>query len=445
MTVDRTSITFTFRGDALEKVAAVLAQFSHEDYFAYERDGEWFIGLGNRSTLLIDSQGKTVTTITGSQESSRSMGQTSISDLAREFVRTNLKAGGKIFGQAGFNFASHSRGKEFKAGQWPLLSLLAPTTELTFRQDEITVAGVDNGRVRQLHDLIQSDQVHFDKSLLGSTAQPNTEENPEEYMSRVEQALLEINEGCYTKVIPSRAVNIQSRINMPATLLLGRRANNPARSFSLNHAGFQATGFSPELVMSAKQGRVITEPLAGTRSRKGSPAEVEKLRQELLNDPKEIVEHVISVREAVEELNRLCVPESITIDDFMSVRPRGAVQHLGSRVAGRLSKDKDMWDAFEVLFPSITASGIPKNAAIQAIQRLEPQTRELYSGAVIMIEDEESLEAALVLRSVFQDTTRRWIQAGAGVIAQSNPERELRETCEKLASVAPFVVVDSER
>lgn len=442
MTVDRTSITFTFKGNALEKVAAVLARYPHDDSYAYERNGEWFVGLGTKSTLLIDSTGKTATTITASGIKSSSIAGTSISNFAREFVDENLRSGGKIFGQVGFNYASHIRQQEFKAGQWPLLSLLAPVVELTFRQDEITVAGSDHGRVRELHDLLHNGDLNIDKSLLENTAQPDTQANREEYISRVEEALLEIGQGHYAKVIPSRAVNIPNEINMPATLLLGRQANNPARSFSFNHGGFQATGFSPELVMSAKHGKVITEPLAGTRSRKGSPAEVEKLRRELLSDPKEIVEHVISVREAVEELHRVCVPDSIFIDDFMSIRPRGAVQHLGSRVAGMLAPDKDMWDAFEVLFPSITASGIPKNAAIQAIQRLEPQPRELYSGAVLMIEDLESLEATLVLRSVFQDSARRWIQAGAGVIQQSNPERELTETCEKLASVSPFVVVD---
>lgn len=443
MTLHRTSLTFTSRGDALERVAAVLAKYRQDDYYAYEREGDWFVGLGNHSTLLIDSKGETITIAMGSKQISRSIAGSSISALAREFVDENLKIGGKIFGQAGFNYAAHIRRQEFKPGQWPLLSLLVPSIDLTFRRDEITIAGFDDDRVRELHDFIHNHPANFDSARLKTTARIDTQENTEEYISRVEKALLEINKGHYVKVIPSRAVNIQDKVDMPATLLLGRRANNPARTFSLNHAGFQATGFSPELVMSVQEGKVITEPLAGTRSCNGSEAEVERLRRELLNDPKEIVEHVISVKEAIEELERLCVPHSVTIDDFMSVRIRGSVQHLGSRVAGILSPDKDMWDAFEILFPSITASGIPKNTAIQAIQRLENQARELYSGAVFMIEDPECFEAALVLRSVFQDATRQWIQAGAGVILQSNPQRELRETCEKLASIAPFVVMES--
>ena len=93
-----------------------------------------------------------------------------------------------------------------------------------------------------------------------------------------------------------------------------------------------------------------------------------------------------------------------------------------------------------MLFPSITASGIPKAPALEAIYRLEPQRRELYSGAVLMADSGGALEAALALRSIFAEGDRAWIRAGAGIVGQSRPDREFEETCEKLASVAPFVV-----
>lgn len=445
MSVHRTSITFPSRGDALERVVALIARHRQDDYFAYEREEDWFIGLGNQKTLLIDSKGETVTVITGSKgkEISRLVTGCAVSDITREFVVENLKSGSKIFGQAGFNYAAHIRGQNFIPGQWPILSMLVPCIEVTLRRHEITVAGFDTVRVREIHNFISLDPPNFDRTCPGATSFIDTGENPGEYISRVEKALSEISKGHYVKVVPSRAVEIKNKVDMPATLLLGRRGNNPARSFSLSLSGFQATGFSPELVMSLQHGKLTTEPLAGTRSCSGSKVEVERLRRELLNDPKEIVEHVISVKEAIAELSRLCEPHSITIDDFMSVRTRGSVQHLGSRVVGMLSHEKDMWDAFEILFPSITATGIPKHAAIEAIQRLENRPRELYSGAVFMIEDLKTFEAALVLRTVFQDVSGQWIQAGAGVIAQSNSQRELAETCEKLASIAPFVVIDS--
>jgi len=228
---------------------------------------------------------------------------------------------------------------------------------------------------------------------------------------------------------------------MPATLLHGRRANTPARTFCLNQSSFQATGFSPELVVSVDKGKVTTEPLAGTRSQIGTEEEIEALANELLNDDKEILEHVLSVKEAINELNRVCQLNTVNVEDFMSIKQQKSVQHLGSTVTGQLSTDHDTCDAFNVLFPSTTASGIPKNEALEAIRRLEERPRELYSGAVLMLEGDD-FEATLCLRTVFQDPEKGWIQAGAGIIDRSTPERELTETNEKLASIAPFIVFE---
>ncbi|HGU8516366.1 TPA: chorismate-binding protein [Escherichia coli] len=162
--------------------------------------------------------------------------------------------------------------------------------------------------------------------------------------------------------------------------------------------------------------------------------------QARLHDSKEVLEHILSVKEAIAELEAVCQPGSVVVEDLMSVRQRGSVQHLGSGVSGQLAENKDAWDAFTVLFPSITASGIPKNAALNAIMQIEKTPRELYSGAILLLDDTR-FDAALVLRSVFQDSQRCWIQAGAGIIAQSTPERELTETREKLASIAPYLMV----
>ncbi|KAJ5686159.1 hypothetical protein N7536_008778 [Penicillium majusculum] len=431
------SITFTSQANVLETVVEVLSNHKTDDYYAYERGEYWYIGIGSRSSLVIDSQGQTVTVNSESGQASRSINGTSIADTAREFTTNHLKSGFRIFGQVGFNYAAHILGQEYTPGNWPLLALLVPRLELVLHRDTTILKGVDE-EVKALSDSIQN-------STGISTFQnirPINTEDRRNYTATVENALSDISAGYYKKVIPSRTVEIPHKVNMPATLLTGRRPNNPARSFSLNHAGYQATGFSPEVVVSVNNKRISTEPLAGTRSSAGSKEEVSKLGEELLHDPKEIVEHVVSVREAITELQRLCPRDTVKIEDFMSIRTRGSVQHLGSRITGILSPEKDIWDAFDVVFPSITASGIPKHAALEAIQRLEDQPRELYSGAVIMIEDLESFEAALVLRTVFQDRNRAWIQAGAGVISQSNPQRELTETCEKLASIAPFVIPD---
>jgi salicylate synthase len=235
-------------------------------------------------------------------------------------------------------------------------------------------------------------------------------------------------------------VPVEDKVDLTATYVLGRRGNTPARSFLLDVGGVRAAGFSPETVVEVSaDGRVETQPLAGTRALVGDAERDAAVRADLVSDPKEIVEHAIAVKEAYEELNSLCTPESVAVEDFMTVRPRGSVQHLASRLAGRLAPGRGPWDAFGTLFPAITASGVPKLAAYHSICRHEP-ARGLYSGAVLTLDSDGAMDAALVLRTVYQRDGLTWLRAGAGIVGQSTPDREFEETCEKLTSVARFLV-----
>ncbi|PYH32822.1 salicylate synthetase [Aspergillus neoniger CBS 115656] len=416
MSSTRISITLTSPSSDLHKpVISVLERHSGSEYYVYERKECWHIGLESHRSLIIDSSGENKTISVAGEPSHHFPVTKPLPDIAREFLHEYWDHTSKVYGH------------------------MIPRIEVLIDSDKITLTGDDTKEVLELCALLKETcRCHNTPSPAHDFQHVDVHENSSQYKTLVQKALSQIQQDHYTKIILSRPVNLQHRVNMPSTLHCGRQFNTPSRSFSLRHGDYQATGFSPELVMSLDKGVVTTEPLAGTRSRKSTEAEIQRLRHELENDRKEIVEHVISVKEAVQEISQLS--DKPVVDDFMSVRVRGSVQHLGSRVCGRLSPDKDMWNAFNVLFSSITASGIPKQAAIDAISRLESQPRELYSGAVLMIEDENTMEAALVLRSVFQDRDRQWIQAGAGVIAESDPSRELTETCEKLASIAPFVV-----
>ncbi|KAJ1328971.1 salicylate synthetase [Microdochium nivale] len=442
MATYQTSSTFKLAPVQLQLVdlaVNLLKNFEQRDYYAYERFGQWYIGLGSKSSLSVDPAGSTATVISGDKTTTSNV-QGPINQIARDFVRDYGRVDGKVFGYASFNYAAQSRGQDFRVGTWPLLALFVPAVEICIGQEQVTIKGDNVLEIQALGEVLRNPINPVPSRQPSSYV--DTSQNADEYVARVANALSEIAVGLYQKVIPSRAVSVDNKIDILGTLQHGRQFNSPARSFAMSQAGYQAAGFSPELVMLSDHGRLITEPLAGTRARVGDAAEIERLRLELLADPKEVVEHVISVREAVDELNRVCNVESVVVEDFMTVRPRGSVQHLGSRVAGNLAPGKDAWDAFNVLFPSITASGIPKNEALEAIQRLEERPRELYSGAVLLIDGPDFVEAALVLRTVFQDSSRQWLQAGAGVISQSNPQRELTETREKLSSIAPFVVLD---
>ncbi|MFE1668449.1 salicylate synthase, partial [Corynebacterium bovis] len=260
------------------------------------------------------------------------------------------------------------------------------------------------------------------------------------YRATVTRAVEEIRAGRYEKVIISRRVTVPGRPDIPATYRAGRAANSPARSFAFEWPELSAAGFSPEIVVSVDaDGLVTTEPLAGTRALTGDPEEDRRLHDDLVTDDKEIAEHCLSVRDAMEEVGSVC--DGARVDEFMAVRRRGSVQHLASTVRGRLAGGRDRFDALGVLFPAVTASGIPKREALDAVHRLEPVARGMYAGAFVVLGADGSLETALSLRTVYATDRAAWVQAGAGIVRSSRPEREFTETCEKLGSVAPYVVV----
>ncbi|KAJ5518480.1 hypothetical protein N7453_000902 [Penicillium expansum] len=253
------SIAFTSQADVLETVVEVLSKHQNDDYYAYERGEYWYIGIGSRSSLAIDSKGQAMTVNSEFGQASRSIDGSSITDIAREFTTNNLKSGFRIFGQAGFNYAAHILGQEYTPDTWPLLALLVPRLELVLHQHMITLKGVDEEVKALYHSIHNSTGISTFQN-----AQPIHTDDEGNYIVTVENALSDISAGYYKKVVPSRIVEIPHKVNMPATFLSGRRSNNPARSFSLNHAGYQATGFSPELVVSVNNASVTTEPLAGS-------------------------------------------------------------------------------------------------------------------------------------------------------------------------------------
>lgn len=259
------------------------------------------------------------------------------------------------------------------------------------------------------------------------------------YLRRVRRALDRIRQGEFHKVILSRRVEVPFAVDMPATYVAVRRNNTPARSFLLDLGGWQAAGVSPETVLEADgAGLATTRPLAGTRARTGDADHDRALRDDLLTDPKEVYEHATSVRLAFSELDS--VGSATRVSEFLTVKERGSVQHLASRVETLLPADRSSWDALAAVFPAVTASGIPKAPACAAIGDLEPGTRGLYSGAVVRADSTGVVDAALVLRAVYQRGGRSWLRAGAGVVAGSTPAREHEETCEKLACIASYLV-----
>lgn len=319
----------------------------------------------------------------------------------------------------------------------PGLHLTVPHTEVLIRPDRVRVRSTDPGMASTVRDLLTGPA--------GPGPRPavpvGVGGGADEYRAAVAAAVEEIRRGALQKVILSRSVPVPFPVDLVGTYLRGRAANTPARSFLLDLGGRRAVGFSPETVVEvAPDGRVETQPLAGTRAFGMGRGTDERLTTELLGDPKEVFEHAVSVKLAYDELRAVCAPGTVAVTELMAIRQRGSVQHLASRVGGRLGGAGTAWDALAAVFPAVTASGIPKAAAYACIRRWEAQPRGLYAGAVLAASSDGSLDACLVLRTLFEEDGRAWLRAGAGVVAASVPEREFEETCEKLRSIAPHVV-----
>ncbi|WP_343055172.1 salicylate synthase [Azospirillum oleiclasticum] len=430
-------------------LAALLAESGLEERaMVYERNGEWSVGLGTLAELRIED-GSVRLLVDGSE---RDWPAAAGMDGVEAALPALPWRGWRAYGTATFELARRFQGLDTTGGtdgEVPL-RLFIPRMECRLREGTAVLRAVEEGDLRRVRAAFDDACRRVMEEGNGMAARRHAcrlevsaveTEDAGPYTARVAAALSEIAAGHYTKVILSRRVPLGRRLDIAASYLAGREINQPVRSFLLIGPEFQAAGFSPETVVEVDAGgSVSTQPLAGTRALDADETGNAARARELHADPKEVAEHAVSVRLAFEELASVCAPGSVAVVEFMEVRRRGAVQHLASRLTGRLGGTRDRWHAFQTLFPAVTASGIPKREAVEAIGRLEEGPRGLYAGCVLLADDDGSLDAALVLRSVFQDRGGSWLQAGAGVVALSTPERELRETCEKLSGVARGLV-----
>ncbi len=427
------------RGEQVTDPAAAVAALAGADrfgeYVVYERPGEWVFAADPIGSVELDA-GELRVGWDGRATAAAWTGRPA--EVIDRALSALPLAGRNAYGWIGFEFCAWALDATAHLPERTSLAhLMIPRIEVRIDASGVRVAGATPGETADIHELIAASQ----GTALPRPRPADITIDPTAYRDRVAEAIAEIRNGDYQKVILSRKVDLPFPVDVPATYRLGRAHNTPARSFLLRLGGLEAAGFSPELVAAVDRDRVVTtEPLAGTRAF-GRGADADRAaRADLVADPKEIVEHAISVQTSFAEIAAVAEPGSTAVSDFMAVRERGSVQHLASTVRGQLDVGRTSWDALETLFPSVTASGIPKRAGVDAVFRLDHDPRGLYSGAVVVVSPTGALEATLVLRAVYQTTEGAWLRAGAGIVGQSEPAREFEETCEKLGSIAPYVV-----
>lgn len=323
-----------------------------------------------------------------------------------------------------------------KAIQQPLLYFLVPETEL-----RITPKGV---RIRSIKSLAKVQEALTVDSLKDHLPTPPVIDStdPERYQNLVYTLIQAIQGGQLHKAIISRFIKVKGDMDVLGTYVVGVKSNNSARSYCLRVGDVSAVGFSPEILMEVSaEGFVVTNPLAGTRPRSDNLAEDALLKNELFTDAKEVKEHALSVWLAQSEMASVCLPETVHIFDFMQVKQYRCVQHLSSRVGGQLRPEKTLWDALKVLFPGITVSGIDKAKALEWIDRLEDEPRGIYAGGIGWVDSTGAADLAIAIRSAYQYGDSVYLNAGAGIVAESIPEKEYIESANKMNTMLSSLVL----
>jgi anthranilate synthase component I len=218
------------------------------------------------------------------------------------------------------------------------------------------------------------------------------------------------------------------------------RATNPSPyMYLLRFAGrespFDVVGSSPEALVTVTGSSAVVHPPAGTRPRGATEEEDVRLAEGLLADPKERAEHVMLVDLARNDLGRVCVPGTVEVPDFMRVEQYSHVMHLVSTVTGKVADEFDALDVFDATFPAGTVSGAPKPRAMEIIESLEPTRRALYAGTVGYVDASGDMDMAIAIRTAVLHQGRAYVQAGAGIVADSDPATEEAETRHKARAV----------
>lgn len=265
----------------------------------------------------------------------------------------------------------------------------------------------------------------------------------DEFCANVERAKAHIRAGDIFQVVASQQLSAEYGGD-PFALYRSLRLINPSPYMAyFNFQDWQIIGSSPEVMVKADRPLepnmpmvATVRPIAGTRPRGKTPSEDAAYAKELLQDPKEIAEHVMLVDLGRNDLGRVCINGTVTVDELMSIERYSHVMHIVSNVVGQLAPDKTAWDLLKACFPAGTVSGAPKIRAMEIIHDLEPCRRGVYSGAYGYYDFEGQLNTAIAIRTMVvrsQPDGKHLVivQAGAGLVADSEPEREYEETLNK--------------
>jgi anthranilate synthase component 1 len=328
--------------------------------------------------------------------------------------------------------------------------MVRPTLIVVFDavKDSITVvtpvrpqAGVDAKTAlaraaERLSRVIDSLDRPLDKALPDADAgsievAPSSNTNPADYQAMVRRAKDYIAAGDIFQVVLSQRFEAPFRLPPFALYRALRRTNPSPYLYYLNFGGFAVAGSSPEILVKVSGRTVTIRPIAGTRPRGATPHEDKALEAELLADPKERAEHLMLLDLGRNDVGRVAKVGTVSVTDQFFIERYSHVMHIVSNVEGELAPDHDALHALAAGFPAGTVSGAPKVRAMQIIDELEQDKRGLYAGAVGYFSAAGEMDTCIVLRTALIKDGMMYVQAGAGVVADSNPVLEQQECINK--------------
>ena len=263
----------------------------------------------------------------------------------------------------------------------------------------------------------------------------------EEFQRAVSAAVEEIRAGEAFQIVVSQRFEVDTTADALDVYRVLRLTNPSPYMYLLRLEDFDIVGSSPEALVTVKGGTAITHPIAGSKPRGTTPAEDAALETELLADPKERAEHVMLVDLGRNDLGRVCRPGTVEVVEFMDVRRYSHIMHLESTVTGQVAADRSALDVLLAAFPAGTLSGAPKVRAMEIIDDLEVSRRGLYGGVVGYLDFAGDADAAIAIRTAVLRDGVAYVQAGGGIVADSDPPTEDTESQNKAAAVVRAISV----
>ncbi len=286
---------------------------------------------------------------------------------------------------------------------------------------------------------INAIQEQINKPIAFSTAVNNAANEPLiqsnfekiEFLKAVEKCKKHIRQGDIIQVVLSQQFKVKTKAKAFDLYRTLRHLNPSPYLFFLDFKEFQIIGSSPEVMVRVIDGEILLKPIAGTRPRGKEALEDKNLASDLLNDPKEVAEHLMLVDLGRNDLGRVAETGSVKVTEYMNIEYYSHVMHIVSSIKAKIKKDKDVFDVIAATFPAGTLSGAPKIRAMEILHEVEREKRGPYGGMVLTLGFNLNLNSCITIRTMLLKNNEAIIQAGCGLVADSDPEQEYKETINK--------------